>query len=207
MVGLKFWMHFKLIYPYKTSLPCARIHSNPLWCYILESDYHDVRHRVHILSFAVLTWCVPKTIYLPISKFSKETSCLITKHSLLKNSPFYEGKIWLSFPTTDYSFFYVESGEGNVNSLWYSCLENPTDGGAWQAKVHGVVKSWRQLSNFYLYIEKLKSNIWNNIFPDIFSFSKPNRTSSFWMILITIQISCHSLSCRHKCWASCGWHV
>ena len=126
---------------------------------------------------------------------------------MLKNSPFYEVKIWLSFPTTDYSFFYIENGEGNINPLWYSWLENPMDGGAWQAKVHGVVKSWRQLSDFYLYTEKLKSNIWNNIFPYIFSFSKPNRTGSFWMILITIQISCHSLSCRHKCWASCGWHV
>ena len=32
-------------------------------------------------------------------------------------------------------------GEGNGNSLQYSCLENPMDGGAWQATVHGVVKS------------------------------------------------------------------
>ena len=33
------------------------------------------------------------------------------------------------------------SGEGNGNPLQYSCLENPTDGGAWQATVHGVTKS------------------------------------------------------------------
>ena len=32
-------------------------------------------------------------------------------------------------------------GEGNGNPLQYSCLENPTDGGAWQATVHGVAKS------------------------------------------------------------------
>ena len=31
--------------------------------------------------------------------------------------------------------------EGNGNALQYSCLENPTDGGAWQATVHGVTKS------------------------------------------------------------------
>ena len=31
-------------------------------------------------------------------------------------------------------------GEGNDTSLQYSCLENPTDRGAWQAAVHGVVK-------------------------------------------------------------------
>ena len=40
------------------------------------------------------------------------------------------------------------SGEGNGNSLQYSCLENPMDGGAWQATVHGVAKSWTRLSNF-----------------------------------------------------------
>ena len=32
--------------------------------------------------------------------------------------------------------------EGNGNSLQYSCLENPMDGGAWWAIVHGVAKSW-----------------------------------------------------------------
>ena len=30
------------------------------------------------------------------------------------------------------------SGEGNGNSLQYSCLENPMDRGAWQSTVHGV---------------------------------------------------------------------
>ena len=32
-------------------------------------------------------------------------------------------------------------GEGNGNPLQYSCLENPMDGEAWQAIVHGVTKS------------------------------------------------------------------
>ena len=30
------------------------------------------------------------------------------------------------------------SGEGNGNPLQYSCLENPMDGGAWWATVHGL---------------------------------------------------------------------
>ena len=38
--------------------------------------------------------------------------------------------------------------EGNGNPLQYSCLENPMDGGAWQATVHGVTKSRIRLSNF-----------------------------------------------------------
>ena len=37
-------------------------------------------------------------------------------------------------------------GEGNGNLLQYSCLENPMDGGAWWATVHGVAKSWTRLS-------------------------------------------------------------
>ena len=32
-------------------------------------------------------------------------------------------------------------GEGNGNPLQYSCLENPMDGEAWLATVHGVAKS------------------------------------------------------------------
>ena len=38
--------------------------------------------------------------------------------------------------------------EGNGTPLQYSRLENPTDGGAWWAAVHGVVKSRTQLSDF-----------------------------------------------------------
>ena len=33
-------------------------------------------------------------------------------------------------------------GEGSGNPLQYSCLENSTDRGDWQATVHGVGKSW-----------------------------------------------------------------
>ena len=38
--------------------------------------------------------------------------------------------------------------EGNGNPLQYSCLENPMDGGAWSAAVHGVTKSRTRLSDF-----------------------------------------------------------
>ena len=39
-------------------------------------------------------------------------------------------------------------GEGNGTPLQYSCLENPMDGGAWWAAVHGVAKSRTRLSDF-----------------------------------------------------------
>ena len=51
-------------------------------------------------------------------------------------------------------FFLTNSGsserdrEVNGTPLWYSCLENPMDGGAWWAVVHGVAKSRTGLSNF-----------------------------------------------------------
>ena len=38
--------------------------------------------------------------------------------------------------------------EGNGTPLQYSCLENPMDGGAWWAVVHGIAKSWTRLSDF-----------------------------------------------------------
>ena len=39
-------------------------------------------------------------------------------------------------------------GEGNGTPLQYSCLENPTDRGAWWAAVHGIAKSRTRLSDF-----------------------------------------------------------
>ena len=39
-------------------------------------------------------------------------------------------------------------GAGNGSPLQYSCLENPMDGGAWWAAVHGVATSRTRLNNF-----------------------------------------------------------
>ena len=35
----------------------------------------------------------------------------------------------------------------NGNPLQYSCMENPMDRGAWQVTIHGITKSWTQLSD------------------------------------------------------------
>ena len=42
----------------------------------------------------------------------------------------------------------IFSGEGNGTPLQYSCLENPMDGGAWKATVHGVAEGRTWLSDF-----------------------------------------------------------
>ena len=39
------------------------------------------------------------------------------------------------------------NGEGNGTPLQYSCLENPMDGGAWKAAVHGVTEGRTRLSD------------------------------------------------------------
>ena len=53
------------------------------------------------------------------------------------------GEIYSNFSPVD--TLYEES---NGSPLQYSCLENPMDGGAWWAAVHGIVKSWTRLSDF-----------------------------------------------------------
>ena len=39
-------------------------------------------------------------------------------------------------------------GKSNGTPLQYSCLENPMDGGAWKAAVHGVTEGRTRLSDF-----------------------------------------------------------
>ena len=47
-----------------------------------------------------------------------------------------------------YNNVYWFIGGGDGTPLQYSCLENPMDGGAWEAVVHGVAKSQTRLSDF-----------------------------------------------------------
>ena len=42
----------------------------------------------------------------------------------------------------------LPSGESNGTPLQYSCLENPMDGGAWKAAVHGVAECRTRLRDF-----------------------------------------------------------
>ena len=61
--------------------------------------------------------------------------------SVVKNPPANAGDLG-SIPGSRRS-----PGGGNGNPLQYSCPGNPVDRGAWWATVHGVAKSWTQLSN------------------------------------------------------------
>ena len=55
-----------------------------------------------------------------------------------------------SFPFPHLPLFFTSSflEEGNDTPLQYSRLENPMDGGAWWAAVHGVANSRTRLSDF-----------------------------------------------------------
>ena len=66
---------------------------------------------------------LPKLRVFPSSLVGKESACNAGDPGLIPGSG-------------------TAPGEGNGNPLQYSCLENPTDRGAWWATVHGIVKSW-----------------------------------------------------------------
>ena len=57
-------------------------------------------------------------------------------------------KLQILILTSHIDLLNIDLGEGNGTPLQYSCLENPMDGGAWWAIVHGVAKSWTRLSDF-----------------------------------------------------------
>ena len=67
----------------------------------------------------------------PDGTSDKEFTCLCRRHKRCRFDPWSE-----RYP-----------GKGHGNPHQYSCLENPMGRGAQQTTVHGVAKSWTQLSN------------------------------------------------------------
>ena len=70
-------------------------------------------------------------------------------------------------------------GEGNGNSLQYSCLENSMDRRAWQDIVHGVTRSWMGLSD--------RAYMHTYIPPDI-HFDKTKWQDSIVSKLLTVYL-------------------
>ena len=76
-------------------------------------------------------------------------------------------------------------GEGNGNPLQYSCLENPMDGGAWQATVHGVAKSRTRLSDFTFTFTKKKYSL---LFTSCRSFFRTSACLvTFYVVMQDLQ--------------------
>ena len=87
--------------------------------------------------------------YSGLISFRMDLLDILAVQGTLKSSPTPQFK---SINSSALSFLYnptlTSIGEGNGNPLQYSCLENPMDGGAWWAAVHGVTRSWTQLNFF-----------------------------------------------------------
>ena len=59
-----------------------------------------------------------------------------------------QGSFSIFFFFFNISGHWLTFGEGNGTPLQYSCLENPMDGGAWKAAVHGVTEGRTRLRDF-----------------------------------------------------------
>ena len=84
----------------------------------------------------------------PFAHYSLSSSqcfkALFKKSFLWSLENYFKTFVRLGLPLTNFlSFTSIKNtfGEGNGTPLQYSCLENPTDGGAWWAAVHGVAKN------------------------------------------------------------------
>ena len=79
---------------------------------------------------------------------------MYSKYTVVQGSPWWlnGGQWWATQETRVPSLVWEDpmclGGEGNGALLQCSCLENPMDGGAWWAAVHGVMKSRTRLSDF-----------------------------------------------------------
>ena len=86
---------------------------------------------------------------------------------MVKNLPFNTGDIRDASSTPGSGRF---PGGGHDNPLQYSCLENLMDRGAWQATVHGVTKSQRQLSTQHRHMRaRTHTHTHHHSFPSGFS--------------------------------------
>ena len=108
--------------------------------YSIRSCFYHQSHPLFLLLF--LLWLHP---FMDKSPLNQTGVCLVTPGERCCSSQcsWVSGELESIIPDLQSC-----SGEGNGTPLQYSCLENPMDGGAWWAAVHGVAKSRSQLSNF-----------------------------------------------------------
>ena len=95
----------------------------------------------------LVTWHLDHILWLPVSTGSS----FIYKFIFLPSKPDCLISLFISMGgrgSIPLLLQVITFGEGNGKPLQYSCLENPMDGGAWWATVHGVAKSRTQLSDF-----------------------------------------------------------
>ena len=115
--------------------------------------HYTLSHYGGLVAKSCLTLVTPWTVacQAPLSKgFSRQEYWSVLPFPSPGDLPYLYSTIsfFLSMSFKYVSLSYTLTGEGNGTPLQYSCLENPMDGGAWWAAVHGVAKSQRRLSHF-----------------------------------------------------------
>ena len=109
-------------------------------CTLLLGNHQSVLSKCFILFclFICFVFCIPC-----ISEIKWQLSLVVISCSIIPSKYIHivamEGFLLL---------LWLSSGEGNGTPLQYSCLENPMDGIAWWAAVHGVAKSRTRISDF-----------------------------------------------------------
>ena len=103
--------------------------------FIQEFNFQILEESMNFLFFIAKLYSCAASLYLPLRLMGFQSG------SMVKNLPANAG-ISSLIPGLGRS-----PGEGNGNPLHYSCLGNPMDRGYWWAAVHGMQKSWTQLSN------------------------------------------------------------
>ena len=89
-------------------------------------------------------------------------------------------------------------GEGNGNPLQYSCLENPMEGGAWWATVHGVAKSRTQLSDFAFAFIHVLHVCMHFFHPVFFLFFLPHNRVVLYVSSPLLNVSQFPLPSEHR---------
>ena len=115
------------------------------------SDFHFPFHFTIIVMFGWVHGCLEWRLHFSASLAIQSISVLVLLYfAILDFSDGSDSKV-SAYDAEDLGFLPElgrSPGEGNGNPLQYSCLENPMDGGAWWATVHGVAKSRPRLSDF-----------------------------------------------------------
>ena len=107
-----------------------------IWQSITKLFFKEVAFAAHPHQNFVLPFTI---VHLLVAK--QLSFCVFNLH-------FFDQYVRLSFFSYIYEPFMLYIREGNGTPLQYSCLENPMDGRAWWAAVHGVTKSRTRLSSF-----------------------------------------------------------
>ena len=122
----------------------------PLFCtfsaVLVTSCLLDDSHLTGVRCISLwLLICIPLIISAMehLSCTCRPFGCLLWKKYLFLH-PLYNQIVWV-FNWVVYALYI---GEGNGTPLQYSCLENPMDGGAWKAAVHGIAEGQTRLSDF-----------------------------------------------------------